>query len=169
MIDCITRNDKDWRAFYESDSPENDPIPDYEDKISDQDDGPFLHLCLIRCLREDRSVIAAIKFIQKTLSSDFIRPVSEHISEIYEASLPNRPVLYLLSTGADPTGTIDDYSRRFKKFPTKKVSMGEEMEGPALEKIKEGFRNGDWVILNNCHLSLDFMAEMETILNPKEV
>jgi dynein heavy chain len=47
--------------------------------------------------------------------------------------------------------------------------MGEEMEGPALEKIKDGFKNGDWVILNNCHLSLDFMAEMETILNPKEV
>jgi dynein heavy chain len=63
LIDCMTRNDKDWRSFYESDTPETEPIPDFEDKITDQDDGPFLHLCLIRCLREDRSVIAAIRFI----------------------------------------------------------------------------------------------------------
>jgi len=27
---------------------------------------------------------------------------------------------------------------------------------------------GKWVVLNNCHLSLEFMAEMEDILNPKE-
>jgi len=47
--------------------------------------------------------------------------------------------------------------------------MGEEMEGPALAQIREGFRTGDWVILNNCHLSLEFMAEMETILKPKDV
>jgi len=47
--------------------------------------------------------------------------------------------------------------------------MGEEMEGPALAQIKDGFKTGEWVILNNCHLSLDFMGEMETILNPKDV
>jgi len=29
-------------------------------------------------------------------------------------------------------------------------------------------RDGFWVILNNCHLSLEFMAEMEDILNPKD-
>lgn len=43
------------------------------------------------------------------------------------------------------------------------------MEGPALAQIKDGFKTGDWVILNNCHLSLEFMAEMENILNPKDV
>jgi len=91
------------------------------------------------------------------------------ISEIHASTLPNKPVLYLLSTGADPTSSIDDYARKFKKFPTKKTSMGEEMEGPALAQIKDGFKTGDWVILNNCHLSLEFMAEMENILNPKDV
>lgn len=45
--------------------------------------------------------------------------------------------------------------------------MGEEMEKPALEAIKASFVNGNWVILNNCHLSLEFMAEMEEILNPR--
>jgi len=47
--------------------------------------------------------------------------------------------------------------------------MGEEQEIPAKEKIKNGFVTGKWLILNNCHLSLEFMAEMEEILNPKGV
>jgi len=124
---------------------------------------------LIRSFREDRTVISANKFIGKVLDREFTAPVTDSIAEIWESSAPNRPILYLLSTGADPTSNIDDYSRRFKKFPTKKTSMGEEMEGPALAQIREGFRTGDWVVLNNCHLSLEFMAEMETILTPKDV
>ena len=43
------------------------------------------------------------------------------------------------------------------------------MERPALEMIKNGFVSGKWVVLNNCHLSLEFMAQMEEILNPKNV
>jgi dynein heavy chain len=85
---------------------------------------------------------------------------------LWEESLPNKPVLYLLSAGADPTNTIDEFAKK-KKFPTGKVSMGEEMEKPALEMIKAGFISGSWVVLNNCHLSLEFMAQMEEILFPK--
>lgn len=38
-----------------------------------------------------------------------------------------------------------------------------------MEKIKFGFMTGSWVVLQNCHLGLEFMAEMEEILNPKNV
>jgi len=37
----------------------------------------------------------------------------------------------------------------------------------AKKHIDDAMRDGFWVILNNCHLSIDFMAEMEEILNPK--
>lgn len=45
--------------------------------------------------------------------------------------------------------------------------MGEGMEEPAMAFIETSFRDGCWVILNNCHLSLEFMAQIEEILNPK--
>ena len=76
-------------------------------------------------------------------------------------------MLYLLSAGADPTNSIDDFARKKKKPQVNKVSMGEEQEKPALEMIKIGQATGVWLILNNCHLSLEFMAQMEVILNPK--
>mmetsp|Transcript_44449 Transcript_44449/g.32542 ORF Transcript_44449/g.32542 Transcript_44449/m.32542 type:complete len:128 (+) Transcript_44449:2577-2960(+) len=126
-----------------------------------------MRLCLIRGLREDRTVLASVKFIQKVLGDEYTQPVSDQIPDIWEESAPSRPILYLLSAGADPTNSIDEFAKKKKKFPTGKVSMGEEMEKPALEMIKAGFIAGNWVVLNNCHLSLEFMAQMEEILQPK--
>ena len=36
-----------------------------------------------------------------------------------------------------------------------------------MENIKVGHTNGKWLVLNNCHLSLEFMGIMEEVLNPK--
>jgi len=48
------------------------------------------------------------------------------IVDYYEETKINVPVLYLLSQGADPTATIDEYARK-RKIQIGKVSMGEEM------------------------------------------
>lgn len=34
IVDCMTRSANEWRAFYESDDPEAQHVPDYEDKIN---------------------------------------------------------------------------------------------------------------------------------------
>jgi len=52
--------------------------------------------------------------------------------------LNNKPVLYLLSAGADPTNNIDEFAKKKKQYPTNKVSMGEEQEIPALNMLKIG-------------------------------
>jgi len=94
-------------------------------------------------------------------------PVTDQINEVWEESKPTKPILFLLAPGSDPTNTIDELARR-KRIQTQKVSMGEEQEIIAKKFIDDGMRDGFWVILNNCHLSLEFMAEMEDILNPKD-
>lgn len=43
IVDCMTRSSPEWRAFYDSDAPESEPVPDYEDKINaDPQLGAFL-------------------------------------------------------------------------------------------------------------------------------
>lgn len=74
----------------------------------------------------------------------------------------------MLSAGADPTNSIDEFAKRKKQFPTAKVSMGEEMEKQARRNIDIGFATGKWLVLNNCHLSCEYMAELEEYLNPKD-
>jgi len=126
LQDKIQRNDQIWRAWIEENEPESTAIPDYEDKINaDQNIGHFIHLCLVRAMRRDRTMLASEQFIQAVLGEEYVAPVTDLITEIYEETKHNVPVLYLLSAGADPTGTIDDYARKHKQFPTLKVSMGE--------------------------------------------
>lgn len=91
------------------------------------------------------------------------------MAEIWEESTIHKPVLFLLSRGGDPNSFINEFAKKKKQYPVPNVSMGEEMEKPALEMIKAGFVSGKWCILNNCHLSLEFMAQIEHILNPKGV
>ena len=56
------------------------PVPDYEEKINaDQSIGHFIHLCLIRSLREDRTLLASTKFIRKVLGDEFVNPVTDQI------------------------------------------------------------------------------------------
>jgi len=78
IVDCMTRSANEWRTFYESDDPEAQHVPDYEDKINaDQTIGHFLHMTLVRSIREDRAVIAANKFVSRVLSDEFVAPVSD--------------------------------------------------------------------------------------------
>jgi dynein heavy chain len=169
LPDKIGRNEATWKKWIDENEPENTPIPDYAEKISaDANIGHFIHLCLVRSMREDRTVIASGQFIRETLGDEYVTPVTDYIHEQYDESKKNVPILYILSAGADPTGQIDELAKKKKKFPTGKVSMGEEMEIPAAQLIDQAFISGQWVILNNCHLSLEFMAQMEEYLNPKD-
>ena len=169
--DKIQRNEKAWKDFFlVANEPEDREVTktDYDEKIDNDEQSEFLHLCLVRCCREDRTTLAAGQFIRAVLGDEFMDPVTDLIQDNFEESAPNKPILYLLAAGADPTNAIDEYARR-KKINTQKVSMGEEQEIAAKGHILNGFRDGFWVILNNCHLSLEFMSELEDILNPKDV
>lgn len=169
LPDKINRSEGVWRKWVDENEPENCPVPDYAEKIAaDQNIGHFIHLCLVRSMREDRTVLASNQFVKETLGEEYVSPVTDQISDLYDESKKNVPILYILSAGADPTGPIDEFAKKKKQFPTGKVSMGEEMEIPAAQLIEQGFISGKWVVLNNCHLSLEFMGQMEDILNPKD-
>jgi len=166
LVEFISRNESLWKdSWFDDNEPERAHIPDYEERIkSSREIGSFIRLTLVRSLREDRTVIAATNFINDTLGKRFTDPVTDSMESIWSESDNRTPVLFLLSAGADPTSSIDDLAKKKKKFPTYKVSMGEGQEGPAFDRIKAGFQNGDWVILQNCHLGLGFMSQLEEIL-----
>merc|ERR1719443_1946982 len=126
--------------------------------------GGFVKLCLVRSIREDRTSIACQQFINCQLDPKFTAPVTDAIGDIYDESLNRKPVLYLLTAGSDPTMAIDELAKKKKKFPTDKVSMGEGQEKVAREKNNAAFLTGGWVILQNCHLGIDYMLEMEETL-----
>lgn len=59
LTENMSRNESAWKQFVEKNDPENYPIPDYAERIAGEKEiGSFLSLCLVRSLREDRSLVA---------------------------------------------------------------------------------------------------------------
>ena len=76
---------------------------------------------------------------------------------------PFTPVIYLLSAGADPTDSIETLARR-KRREIECVSMGEGQDVVALRAINTATANGSWVLLQNCHLGLEFIDTLEDVI-----
>jgi len=165
LVDFIQRNEANWRKWFDENEPESVPVPDYEERIEQERVlGPCLRLVIVRCVREDRTGISCAQFIEKMLDSRFTSPVTDAIADIFEESSPRKPVLYLLTAGSDPTFSIDELAKKKKKYPTDKVSMGEGQEKVAREKNNAAFLTGGWVILQNSHLGIGYMCELEDVL-----
>ena len=63
------------------------------------------------------------------------------------------------SAGADPTKLIEDLAKR-KKVRALGVSMGQGQEVIARRLLAAAVAEGQWLLLQNTHLSLAYLAEV---------
>jgi dynein heavy chain, axonemal len=163
----MSSNESMWRRWYEDNEPESISIPDYEARISEMKDiGPFYKLLLVRSLRMDRCMLMSRWFVRHTeeMGPRFVEPVTDTIESIYDGMVPITPVIFLLSTGADPTESIEQLARKRKLQSPAVISMGEGQEPVAIKAMQAGAANGTWVLLQNCELGLELMVLMEEFL-----
>lgn len=74
------------------------------------------------------------------------------------------PLVGLLSMGADPTPFIEQAARR-AKLELNAVSMGQGQEVHARRLVKQAMAEGQWVLLQNCHLCLSYVDELFLLLS----
>lgn len=164
----MTGNEGMWRRWYEDNEPEGMAMPDYEQRILDQQEiGPFLRLLLVRSLRVDRSTLACTSFITNTheMGPRYTDPVTDTMDSIYETMEKEIPVIFLLSPGADPTEAIETLARKRKMPLPATVSLGQGQEPVALKAMNAAAINGgSWVVLQNCELGIPLMVTMEEYL-----
>lgn len=94
------------------------------------------------------------------LGNKYIEPITDTVESIYREMDYMTPVIYLLSSGADPTDSIEILARK-KRIDIECVSMGEGQDVVALRAINSAIINGSWVLLQNGHLGLEFMHNLE--------
>jgi dynein heavy chain len=161
-------NDAMWRRWYEDNEPETMAIPDYEQRIADdQVSGPFKKLLLVRSLRLDRSVLMCKQFVANTkeIGPEYVEPCTDTMESIFQTSEKEIPIIFLLSPGADPTEGVETLARK-KKMPAPVcVSLGQGQEPVAIKAMNIAAANGgSWVMLQNCELGLPLMVQMEELL-----
>ena len=149
LPDSIARNDALWKHWYDEDAPEATRIPDFEDRI----DNAFDKMLLVRSIREDRALLSVSDYIVDAIGKRYVDSRPLDLRVLTEEADKFTPMIVILSTGADPTGAINELARK-KKKQVRSISMGQGQEPAARRLLQQGMAGGSWVLLQNCHLGL---------------
>ncbi|CAG9855812.1 unnamed protein product [Phyllotreta striolata] len=154
IVTQVTNNDRKWKEWFDKDAPEESMIPDGYHTLD-----TFRKLLLIRAWCPDRTVIQSRKYVSSSLGQRFAEPVVLNLEVIYYESRALTPIICFLSIGSDPTPFIEQLAKKLET-PLKSISMGQGQEVHARKLIEGALNEGYWALLQNCHLSLDYMNEI---------
>ncbi len=88
-------------------------------------------------------------------------PPTFDLGLVFKDSAPSIPLIFVLTTGADPLNNHEQYAE-YKQKTVKKVSLGQG-QGPKAEKLREeGNKKGTWVVPPNCHLTITWPDRLAT-------
>lgn len=117
-------------------------------------------LIITKIIRRDRVLPAVVNFIiDKNGNETFVHPPSFSLETVYSDSNKNTPIIFVLSPGVDPYSQLEAFARE-KKVDLVPVSLGQGQAKKAKDKVNEGAKNGSWLYLANCHLSLGFLKDL---------
>lgn len=125
---------------------------------------------LIRCFRMDRVYRSSSLYITKIMTEKYIMPPVVSLDEIYEQTTSTTPVVFILSPGSDPTNDLMKLAKRCD-IPDDQfmyISLGQGQERAALKLLNNAVENGYWLMLQNGHLLVQFMKELEKYLEKIE-
>jgi dynein heavy chain len=162
ILDSFQRNEPLWKQWYDLEAPEGAAVPDFEDRVD-----AFEKMCIVKSLREDRTMVAAQAYIAQAIGDAFVESVPLNMENTWAETDPHTPVICLLSAGADPTKLIEELAKR-KKIKMNGVSMGQGQEIIARKLIAVATQEGQWVLLQNTHLGLSYLTEVESFLTKTE-
>ncbi|KAK5609612.1 Dynein heavy chain 2, axonemal [Crenichthys baileyi] len=157
---------RDWNLWFTNPEPENAPLPgDLEHSFSE-----LQKMLIVRSLRQDRVSFCITSFIVHNLGPRFVEPPVLDMKAVVEESTSCTPLIFVLSPGVDPTGALlqlAEASGMSKSFNA--LSLGQGQAPIAKNLIEEGVKNGHWVFLANCHLSLSWMPELDKLIKQLQV
>ncbi|TKS80370.1 Dynein heavy chain 10, axonemal [Collichthys lucidus] len=171
LPDDIEKKATEWKSWYDLDGPEQSPFPmKYKENLSD-----FQKLLLLRCFRIDRVYRAMTDYVTNTMGEIYVQPPMINCDAIYEQSTPSSPIVFILSPGSDPTSDLMKLAERsgFGGNKFRFLAMGQGQEKVALQFLDKAASMGQWLMLQNCHLMVKWLKELEKCLekitkpNPK--
>ena len=157
VCEALARNEAEFRAFAEHEAPEAlGTIPGYDDKLTG-----FEWLCAVRCLREDRALVAAAKYITDAAGPHLVEVPGYTLADITDDVAGQRtPILFLLSAGSEPTALIEAEAKQMRRTVVQ-LSLGQGQEAAAMNALTMAKERGEWVVFQNCHLGIPFLERLQ--------
>uniref|UniRef100_A0A2C9JCN9 AAA+ ATPase domain-containing protein n=1 Tax=Biomphalaria glabrata TaxID=6526 RepID=A0A2C9JCN9_BIOGL len=159
IMEQVERNDKQWKLWFEKEAPEEEVIPDGYNNSLDV----FRRLLLIRCWCSDRILPMAKRYIADTMGEKYSDGIILDLEKMWQESNNRSPLICLLSMGSDPTPLIEGLAKKLK-LECRSISMGQGQEVHARRLLQQGVTSGGWLLLQNCHLSLEYVNEVLDVI-----
>ncbi|KFO71450.1 Dynein heavy chain 10, axonemal, partial [Cuculus canorus] len=162
LPDDVEKNPDIWKNWFDTDALEQMPLPmQYQNNLTD-----FQKLLLLRCFRVDRLYRAVINYVTLTMSEKYVQPPVISFEAIFEQSSPYLPVVFILSPGSDPVSDLMKLAERtgFGEDRLKFLAMGQGQEQIALQMLENVVVHGEWLMLQNCHLLVRWLVNLEKAL-----
>jgi dynein heavy chain len=105
-------------------------------------------------------------FISNNLGAQFTRSPPFDLKDSFKNMQPTTPLLFILSQGADPRDSLNRLSVNFNmdgKLRTRSLGQGQGLEVERI--IQKALISGEWVFLQNCHLSASWLPELKAIVS----
>ncbi|XP_014680873.1 PREDICTED: dynein heavy chain 2, axonemal-like [Priapulus caudatus] len=157
---------RDWNIWFTSPEPEQAHLPgEWENQCNE-----LQRMLVVRSLRPDRISFCVTSFIVNNLGSKFVEPPVLDMNAVLESSSAKTPLIFVLSTGVDPTSSLLQLAENAgmaNRFHA--LSLGQGQAPIATRMIKDGIREGKWVYLANCHLSLSWMPQLDKLVEQLQV
>uniref|UniRef100_A0A665W659 Dynein, axonemal, heavy chain 5 like n=1 Tax=Echeneis naucrates TaxID=173247 RepID=A0A665W659_ECHNA len=158
ILHQVSQNGKQWKVWLNLDAPEEGVVPDGYNTLD-----VFHKLLLIRSWCPDRTLSQARKYVGESMGLRFAEPIILNLHNTWEESDSHTPLICFLSMGSDPTDQIEALAKKLQ-LECRAISMGQGQEVHARKLVQTSMTQGGWVLLQNCHLGLEFMDELlETI------
>ncbi|KAL0479464.1 dynein heavy chain [Acrasis kona] len=153
-----------WKEWCEFEKPEEKPLP-----LEWKNLEPFQKLLIIRCLRPDRLTWSVTNFVGSKIGTKYVVQAPMDLAASYVDAGPTTPIFFILSPGVDPVKSVESLGETLgfteAAGKLKNVSLGQGQEPIAEEGLEMAFRNGGWVILNNLHLTPEWLITLEKKLD----
>jgi len=159
LVNDVGRDVAVWQEMYDSASPHDFQFPGKWQAALN----PFQRLLVVRCIRPDAVIPAVVDFVSLKMGKKFTESPPFKLKEIYKDSSSVTPLVFILSPGSDPFSALNKFAVD-KRKELKSKSLGQGQGDAARDTILEAIPNGDWVVLQNCHLAVSWMPILEKIV-----
>lgn len=124
VIDSFEQLPRDWYAWYTHAEPETLTLIGEWDDICNE----FQKMLFVRALRQDRMSFCTSTFIINQLGGRFVEPPVLDVKAVFEESIPQSPLIFVLSPGVDPTNSLIQLAETCKmtsKFTSLSLGQGQ--------------------------------------------
>ena len=162
LPDKISQKPKIWKTYFDnlnsSNYKEHFNLPDCEEL------NMFYKLIILKIINQENFVNYVRLTITEYLGEALSQSPLFSITQLYEMSSFNTPLMLIVTPGLDPTTEVKKLAEDNNRDIIS-VSLGQGQSAKALASIEECQKKGQWVFLQNLHLVPSFMKNLEQVIS----